>query len=95
MSRRRRAAAGNVRDSHADMQIVEHAGHVFGTVVALVLEYGEVVVAVGQVVADSSLASDLKPQTISPEADRLGEIGRSYSLHGSRRSFFCLLTLAL
>ena len=70
---------GNVRDSHADMQIVEHAGHVFGTVVALVLEYGEVVVAVGQVVADSSLASDLKPQTISPEADRLGEIGRSYS----------------
>ena len=70
---------GNVRDSHADMQIVEHAGHVFGTVVALVLEYGAVVVAVGQVVADSSLASDLKPQTISPEADRLGEIGRSYS----------------
>ena len=70
---------GNVRDSHADMQIVEHAGHEFGTVVALVLEYGAVVVAVGQVVADSSLASDLKPQTISPEADRLGEIGRSYS----------------
>ena len=70
---------GNVRNSHADMQMVEHAGHVFGTVVALVLEDGEIVVAVGQVVADSSLASDLQPQTISPEADRLGEIGRSYS----------------
>ena len=70
---------GNVRDSHADMQIVEHAGHVFGTVVALVLEYGAVVVAVGQVVADSSLASDLKPQTVSPKADRLGEVGRPYT----------------
>jgi len=39
-----------------------------------VLEYGEIVVAVGQVVADPPLASDTQPETVSPEADRLGEI---------------------
>ena len=52
---------GKVGDPYADMDVVDHAGHVFRSIVALVLEDGEIVVAVGQVVADAPLAGDAQP----------------------------------
>ena len=84
---------GYIGDADADMQIIEHAGNVFRAIVALVLEDGEVVVTVGQVVADSSFAGDTQPQTVAPEADRLGEVGSSYTYMNLIHSFDILLNI--
>ena len=68
-----------VRDADTDVQVVQHSANVLRTVVALVLKNGEIVIAVGQVVADIANALHMKPESIAPEADRLGKVGCSYT----------------